>query len=168
MIENFKHLIDTLWNILVRHWLVFLITGLALMIFTSRYQVALNMTESLPGSVFLIDKNDKRPVKGKLIAFTWKGAPPIPDGITVIKKVAGTAGDAIAVHNRFVFINRQAVGRAKALSRTGEPLTVVTQGTIPEGYFFAAGDHPDSFDSRYSPPGLIADWQIKGRAYPLW
>lgn len=137
-------------------------------LFTSRYQLALNMTESLQGTVFLIDKSHKRAVKGELVAFTWKNAPPIPDGITVIKRVAGVSGDAVRVVNRHVLMNGILIGRAKETSRTGEPLEVIAGCVIPENYFFAAGDHPDSFDSRYEAPGLISTRAIKGRAYLLW
>lgn len=168
MIENLRRLVAALCQILKRYYLIFLFTGLALMLFTNRYQLAVNVTESLTGSIFLIDKSDKKTVKGEFIAFAWNGAPPIPNGITVIKRVTGITGDKIAVRNRFVFVNGESVGRAKELSRTGNALAVVSEGVIPHGYFFAAGDHPDSFDSRYNPPGLIANRQIKGRAYLLW
>lgn len=154
--------------IVKRYGLILLALLLGTALFTSRYQFALNMTESLPGSVFLIDKSDRKALKGELVAFTWKNAPPIPDGITVIKRVAGVTGDTVNVRNRHVFINENYAGYAKESSRTGELLNVITGYVIPKNYFFAAGDHPDSFDSRYEAPGLISTDAIKGRAYLLW
>ena len=106
--------------------------------------------------------------KGELIAFTWRGAAPIPDGVTVIKRVAGVPGERVHVENRFVFIEQQPIGIAKTLSRTGEPLTHISDGVIPRLHFFAAGDHTDSFDSRYEKPGLIPFSSVRGRAYSLW
>lgn len=157
------------FSLIVRRFgLVLLALLLATAFFTSRYQLALNMTESLSGSVFLIDKSHKCALKGELVAFTWKNASPIPDGITAIKRVVGVAGDTVSVQNREVFINGSFVGRAKETSRTGEPLKVIGDCVIPKDHFFAAGDHPDSFDSRYEAPGLISTQVIKGRAYLLW
>ena len=168
MMTNLKRLSKAFLLIGKRYALLFVALLLGTVLFTSRYQFAVNMTESLPGSVFLIDKSHKRAVKGELIAFTWENAPPIPDGITVIKRVAGVSGDSVKVENRHVLVNGILVGRAKETSRTGEPLVVIDEGVIPQDYFFAAGDHPDSFDSRYERPGLISTDSIKGRAYLLW
>lgn len=168
MMTNLKRLSKAFLLIGKRYSLLFVALLLGTVLFTSRYQFAVNMTESLPGSVFLIDKSHKRAVKGELIAFTWKNAPPIPDGITVIKRVAGVSGDSVKVENRHVLINGILVGRVKETSRTGEPLKAFAGCVIPENYFFAAGDHPDSFDSRYERPGLISTDAIKGRAFLLW
>ena len=151
-----------------RYGLVLLALLLATTFFTSRYQFALNMTESLRGSVFLIDKSHKCALKGELVAFTWKNAPPIPDGITVIKRVLGVTGDTVRVRNRDIFINGTFIGHSKERARTGEPLEAIAECVIPENHFFAAGDHPDSFDSRYAPPGLISTDAIKGQAFLLW
>ena len=168
MKENALRLAQTLFLLAKRHALALVLVCLGLTLFTSRYQLAINFTESLPGTVFLIDKKDRRVEKGELIAFTWKGASPIPDGVTVIKRVAGVPGERVHVENRFVFIDRQPVGIAKTLSRTGEPLTHISDGVIPRLHFFAAGDHMDSFDSRYAKPGLIPFSSVRGRAYSLW
>lgn len=168
MMTNVKRLSKALLLIGKRYALLFVALLLGTVLFTSRYQLAVNMTESLSGSVFLIDKSHKRAVKGELVAFTWKNATPIPDGITVIKRVAGVSGDTVSVQNRNVLINGISIGRAKETARTGEPLKVIGDCVIPKDHFFAAGDHPDSFDSRYLRPGLISTDAIKGRAFLLW
>ena len=168
MMSYFWHLIRAFSLILKRHALVFIVLILGITLFVSRYQFAINLTESLSGSVFLIDKSDRSAIKGELVAFKWENTPPIPDGLTVIKRVAGVAGDSVNVKNRHVFINESFVGRAKEASRTGESLKAIGDCVIAQNYFFAAGDHPDSFDSRYAHPGLISTDAIKGRAYLLW
>ena len=157
-----------LFELTKRYYFVLLGLGIALVLFTNRYQLALNMTESLPGTVFLIDKKDKTVSRGRYVAFTWKNAAPIPDGITVIKRVAGVEEDKVSVVNRTVLINGQKVGVAKTHSRTGDPLVAIPDATIPFGYFYASADHPDSFDSRYAKPGLIATSAIRGRAILIW
>ena len=168
MKANALRLILALFDFTKRYCLVLFGLGIALLIFTHRYQVALNMTESLPGTVFLIDKKDREVSRERYVAFTWQGAAPIPDGITVIKRVAGVAEDKVSVNNRSVFINGQKVGTAKTHSRTGDPLVAISDAIIPFGYFYASADHPDSFDSRYAKPGLIPTSAIKGRAVLIW
>ena len=168
MKANFIRLMAALSLLGKRYALVWVALLIATVLFMSRYQLALNMTESLSGSVFLIDKSDRNALKGELVAFTWKNAPPIPDGITVIKRVVGVTGDKVSVRNRDIFINGTFIGHAKERARTGEPLEVIGDCVIAQNHFFAAGDHPDSFDSRYAPPGLISTQAIKGRAYLLW
>lgn len=168
MKANALRLILGLFDFTKRYCFVLFGLGIALMIFTHRYQVALNMTESLPGTVFLIDKTDKAVTRGRYVAFTWRGAAPIPDGVTVVKRVAGVEGDRVRVQNRFIFINGQKTALAKTHSRTGDPLTPIRDLVIPERQFFALADHPDSFDSRYEKPGLISTEAVRGRAILLW
>ena len=168
MLENLKLLIGTVAFWVKAHALGLLMVALLTIPFISRFQLGINLSESLTGTVFLIDKSDKTVEKGALVAFSSTNASPIPDGITLIKRVAGVAGDNVTLQNRFVFINDKPIAYAKLASRTGEPLSPVNAGAIPEGFFFAVGDHPDSFDSRYERPGLINLDTVRGRAYCLW
>ena len=168
MRENLKLLIRTIGLWVRSHALGLIIGACLTTLFISRFQFAINLTESLAGRIFLIDKSDKSVKPGELVAFSSQNAAPIPDGITLIKRVAGVPGDRVSVENRFVFINGQPVAFAKPTSRTGEPLLPVNSGAIPEGFFFAVGEHPDSFDSRYSPPGLIPLNTVRGQAHCLW
>lgn len=168
MLENWKLLIRTIGLWVRSHAFGLFIAVSLTTIFISRFQFAVNLSESLAGSVFLIDKKEKSVEVGKLIAFSSENAAPIPDGITLIKRVAGVAGDRVTVKNRFVLINDKPIAFAKPTSRTGEPLQPVNSCAIPEGFFFVVGDHPDSFDSRYARPGLIHSSTVRGRAYCLW
>lgn len=168
MKANALRLAYSLFEFTKHYCFVLLGLGIALVLFTGRYQLALNMTESLPGTVFLIDKKDREVSRGRYVAFTWQGAAPIPDGITVIKRVAGVEGDQVTVIDRNVFINGQSVGKAKTHSRTGDPLVAISDAIIPFGYFYASADHPDSFDSRYAKPGLIPTNAVRGRATLIW
>ena len=167
MRENMLLLIRTVAHWVRRHALGLLILSVATLFFISRFQLGINLSESMVGSVFLIDKKEKSVEVGELVAFSSQNAAPIPDGVTLIKRVAGVAGDRVTVKNRFVFINDKPVALAKPTSRTGEALQPITSVVIPEGFFFALGEHPDSFDSRYARPGLIPSNTVRGRAYRL-
>lgn len=167
MRENHKRLIGTLTHWIRAHACGLLIASLMMLLFISRFQLGINLSESMAGHVFLIDKKEKSVAVGELVAFSSQNAAPIPDGVTLIKRVAGVAGDRVTVKNRFVFINDKPVALAKPASRTGDPLQPINSIVIPEGFFFALGEHPDSFDSRYARPGLIHSNTVRGRAYRL-
>ena len=50
----------------------------------------------------------------------------------------------------------------------GKPLTPISATSVPEGYVFVAGDHPNSFDSRYEEFGLVPIEKIWGKAVLCW
>lgn len=58
------------------------------------------------------------------------------------------------------------LGKAKTVSKAGQPLdNFQFRGQIPGGMCYVAGDHPDSFDSRYF--GFIDKKTILAKAYPI-
>ena len=140
----------------------------ALIVVSSYWRVAINVTPSLPDHVYLIDLKDATPERDGLIAFKAQGMPPIPDQVTVVKIVRGLPGDVITVIERAVYVNGRFAGYAKPKSHTGESLMPITSQTIPEGKVFVHAPHPDSFDSRYAIPGLIDQAQVIGRARALF
>lgn len=139
---------------------------------TSRYQLALNVTHSLPQTLFLIEKKSHSVTRGDYIAFRWVKGGPIPNGIVVIKEVVGVAGDS--VHHRqmkdglWVEINGKAISLIKPFAQNGEELVPGTTGVIPEKHYFVHAPHPDSLDSRYALTGFVNHAQIVGRAIPLF
>ena len=135
----------------------------------TRFTLAINCTESLPEHVFLIDKADKTDfAEQDFIAFTSLNMPPIPDGLTIVKKVAGRGGDQIRVIDREVFIHETRLARAKPVSDAGTPLSVTREMVVPEHYYYVHAPHPDSYDSRYANVGLIGPARIVGRAYVIF
>ncbi len=148
------------------HW-VFLATATLLLgahHLASRFHIGINVTPSLPGHVYVIDKTDRSIERDTLIAFRWTGAAPIPRDLTVIKIVKGVAGDLVTVRDRDIFINGRFLAHAKPLTRTGEALTPLPSGLIPAGHVFVFASHPDSYDSRYTALGLVPENAIIGRA----
>ena len=131
--------------------------------FGRAYLVALNLTESLPGTLFLVEK-DVMPKRGDLVAFRWEGSWPYPRGSIFVKCLIGLPGAVISAEGRDFFVDGKPVGRAKETARTGEPLDTGPLGTIPDGRYYVAGSHPDSLDSRYRLTGWVAQRQIIGKA----
>lgn len=78
---------------------------------------------------------------------------------TIVKYLAGKAGDKISVNDKRIFINDKFIGEAKAKN-----LTPIDEMTIPKGFVFVVGTHEDSFDSRYKEFGLIEERDLHGKA----
>lgn len=152
----------------VRRWaLVCALVVLAGLSLARCATLGLNVSESLPHTLYLIHRN--APLKsGDLVAFRWHGNGPYANGVTFVKIVAGVPGDRVTQKERRFFINGHAVGYAKPAGRNGMPLDIGPTGQIPPGQFYVMAPHPDSLDSRYRLTGWISQSQIIGRAHALF
>lgn len=120
-----------------------------------------NATESLPGTVFLIE-HGKLPKRGDYVAFNApnNGIYPVP----FIKIVKGTEGDRVERHGDIVSVNGQAVGRVALKAVTGETLTPGPTGAVPPASYFVIGLAERSYDSRYAKIGFVPHRDVIGRA----
>lgn len=131
-----------------------------------RYQYAVNLTESLPEKIFIIDtKSQSHYTNGNYIGMAWKGGWGYPKKSVFVKIIAGQAGDKITVKDRFVFVNGELIGYAKPKNRGGIPLATIAEQTIPPHKLFVKGSHINSFDSRYADFGLIDEKEVIGSAH---
>ena len=117
--------------------------------------IVLNVTGSMPDLVYQLGHGEK----GSLVSF----CSPIPhpsighgacrDGsLPLIKRVVGVAGDRVTATDHGVEINGHPVPNSR-------PLDLDTMGralphlrgrfTLKQGEIWTAGEHPNSFDSRY-------------------
>lgn len=134
--------------------------------------VAINLTHSLPGTVFLVEKG-AHPKKGELAAFVYGGGGPYPKGAYFLKILTGEPGDTVSAQDlgkgyHAFFVNGKFVGRAKPLSSTGQPLTTGPTGILPPGSYYMEGTSPDSLDSRYNWVGWVSNSQIVGRGFRVF
>ena len=152
----------------LRRWgIAYLAIVGAALLFKAHFVFGINSSTSLPQRVFLVHKGEA-PQRGQYVAFRWQGGAFYPAGTTFVKILAGVPGDTVTRREREFFINGEFVGTAKTRSRAGIVLEAAAAGVIPPGRYFVRAPHPDSLDSRYRPPGLIAQDQIIGRAYALF
>ena len=165
-------ILHRLYEHIERQIFVYLLLLLSIVIFGHFYCITINLTKSLPGTLFLIDKNT-RPVKGELAAFVYQGGGPCPKGAYILKIMTGVEGDVVAAtdigdgfHNYFV--NGVLVGRAKPYSSNGLPLSIGPTGVLPPGSYYMAAPNPDSLDSRYSWIGWVKDSQIIGKGIRIF
>lgn len=151
-----------------RRWWCYGASALAFAWCGNHYRIALNMSNSLPESAYLVVIGAQPTKVGDFVAFEWQRDRFYRRDWTFVKRVAGMPGQSVTVRQRMVFIDDKPVGYAKPVSSHGEPLEPIEPGVIPPGYVYAAASHPDSLDSRYSVTGLIKLSRIVGRAYAIF
>jgi conjugal transfer pilin signal peptidase TrbI len=135
--------------------------------FTKGFMLTLNLTDSLPGTIFLIDKRTF-PLPGEFVAFRWQNNWPYPRGSIFVKRLTGMPGASVTASDRRYFVDGRDIGFAKEHSKSGVPLKPGPTGVIPNGHYFVSADHPDSLDSRYALTGWVADDQVLGQAIRLF
>jgi len=133
-----------------------------------------SFTNSVGYNLFYVTKRFQEIKKGDYVMFVMPSAniKILKEEIKkfktniAVKQVACMPGDRITVKNRMFYCNGYYLGTAKTKAKTGEPLAYFNfNGTIPDGYFFAFGSNPDSYDSRYF--GLVPFKSVLMKAYPI-
>lgn len=151
---------------------VYLWLLVGLIAFGRWFTVSINVSDSLPGTLFLVAKGVK-PEPNDLAAFRYAGGGPYERGVLFLKRIAGGPGSTVTARDvgggyRNYFVDGVLMGRAKPFSKEGMPLTPGPTGVIPPGRYYMAATHPDSLDSRYALVGWVSDDQIVGRAYRIF
>jgi len=118
-------------------------------------KLTINLTESLPYRLFWISDNASFD-KGGYVMFD-SPSPKLTKPF--VKSVGCISGDTLENRHSHFYCND--VWIADAIPQTTEADLIPFQfnGKIPEGYFFALGTHPSSYDSRYF--GLIESAKAK-------
>lgn len=132
-----------------------------------------NVSGSVPYHVgWLTRQPGELPARGALVLYRYAGAPilgrPELGEVPFFKFVRGLPGDEVKVEGRTVYVADRQIGLAIAKTRTGQLLEPIAPGRIPDGYFFAAGTLPDSFDSRYAESGLVPIHAVIGTVTPFF
>lgn len=150
-----------------RGW-IWLAVLLAVSLFSHRFHFELNLTESLPQKLFLVDRGDRLITRGDYVAFLFseRGHGRIPSAF--IKEVVCNPGETVVRENRKFSCGHGEFALAKTHSRKGEPLEASPTQTLKPYEWFVRGTHPDSLDSRYAMFGPVHENQIIGKAYPIF
>lgn len=152
-----------------RHWIA---TALVLLLYAAaKHWLWVNISPSLPHHLVWLDYG-ATPQRGELMLYRFAGES-LPelgplDALPLFKRVAGLPGDGIRVEGRTVEVGGVRIGYAKPRSLRGTALDPIAPGVIPEGYLFAQGDSPDSFDSRYAQSGLVPIDRVIGVAHVIF
>jgi conjugal transfer pilin signal peptidase TrbI len=137
------------------------------LLFNLYFGFAVNLTNSLPYKLFVINKIST-PSVGHYISFKAPLESGLPADTIITKKVLAGPGDIVNIKNNDFYINNKWVARAKTLSLKGEPLVLGPEGKLEQGQYYVSGQHPDSLDSRYQKMGWINNEQIVAVAYPIF
>lgn len=121
-----------------------------------------NTSLSLPYRYFIWLPNLK-PQKGDITTFVH------PTYGRLIKRVVGVESNVIAYDEHGVlFVAGKRIGYPKVFNHQGQLIQPIASGVIPQGYVFCSGEHGESFDSRYTPIGLIREEALQGTLWGLW
>lgn len=164
----YSNRMDALYEHFVRQYLTYILLLSAYWLFALHYEFAINVSASLPGKLYLIEKGIL-PNKGEYVAFTYQNDFIYPKGVHLLKRVAGVAGDVVKSSDHRYYVDGRFVGAARPLTSQGLPIQEsALNGVIPAGYYYAQADHPKSFDSRYAAIGLVPSSCVIGRAFRLF
>lgn len=164
-------MVDALYGHFARRVHVYLWLLVAFVGLSRYFTVCLNVSTSLPGTIFVVAKA-AAPDVGDLAAFRYQGDGPYERGALFLKRIAGLPGSIVTVSDagagyRDYYVNGTFVGRAKPISKMGMSLVPGPVGIIPDGHYYVAAPHPDSLDSRYALVGWISKEQIVGKAFRI-
>lgn len=160
--------LDALHEHFCRQYKIYIMSLLVYWAFGSRFEFAINVSDSLPGSIFIIQKGTL-PAKGDYVAFVYQNDFLFPKGMHLLKRVAGIAGDTVDSRDHKYHVNGQFMGEALSVTSNGFPISEsALNGVIPSGYYYAQADHPRSFDSRYAALGLVPSDCVIGKAYKVF
>jgi signal peptidase I len=109
------------------------------------------------GSVVLFNRLsyiDSKPQRGDVVVFYHKESNKL-----MVKRVVGTEGDIIDIHDGVVFVN----GENELLPGTGATQSNSESFTVPDGHVFLLGDNRDaSRDARFWENPYVSVEDIKG------
>lgn len=164
--------LDRIYAHLVRKAIVYLWLLVLFVAFSRYFMFVINVSDSLPGTIFVIQKG-AHPQKGDFAAFKYQGGGPYDRGALFLKVMKGVPGATVSASeqaNGYIdyFVDGVLVGTAKPLSKQGRPLKAGPTGVIPPGSYYMAASSPDSLDSRYDLVGWVQDSQIVGEAYRIY
>lgn len=119
--------------------------------------IVINFTGSMPDAVYKIGVGERGSVASFCSPTPHSGRRGFcPDGsMPLVKRVVGVAGDAVNVTNDGVEINGHAVPNSRPLDNNfeGKALPHLRgEFLLKHGEIWVAGEHPNSFDSRYFGP----------------
>lgn len=158
--------------------IVLLFVLFEIILFEFNYKLSINVSNSLPFRVFIVDRNKSSIDKAKAgdyIQFRNNNTH-YYNGKNITKRILATGGNELDIHQlnkpenniqaKIQFDN--IVLKVKNYTKFGTKIHTNNIKIIPKNYYFIYGINEDSFDSRYREFGLINREDIIGVARPLF
>lgn len=134
-----------------KHLLLFLLLAGAPAVLGLDYvyrHLEITTSKSLPHRFFW--KVNEQPGPGDFALFELTHPLAGPHPVRITKQLKCWAGEELTVLDQNYFCNGEFLGLAKEKGLHGQELPHFTfSGPVPDGFAFAYGADPDSFDSRY-------------------
>jgi type IV secretory pathway protease TraF len=142
------------------------------------YRLAVNVSNSLPFHVFIVDTKDSSRhniERNNYIQFYNKNTK-YYEGRKFTKKVLAVGGDVLNIEQLETPIDniqaiikfRNVILEVKDYTTLGTKVYTNNIAVIPKDMLFVVGTHRESFDSRYMEFGLIKKSEVLGVAKPLF
>lgn len=135
-----------------------------------RLGVEMQSQGCLPWRYFVLTTHAPTTIeRNQTYQYQSEGAPLMPDGMRIVKYVAGLPGDHVVVNASGISINGKFWGpvSAETLRKGHMTIAQVTKNYIvPPGKLVVLGTTSVTWDSRYWGP--INRMQVNARAYHLW
>jgi len=125
-------------------------------------RIFINKSESLSGSIYIYRLNTL-PQRGDLVIFKHAKFP-----VTLAKRVIGLNGDKVSFEKDTILVNDKPVSVLLRMNSKGRVLVPTEPQIVPQEQWLVLGDHPRSYDSRYSDFGLISTQDIMGKAWHVF
>ena len=135
---------------------------------TPWFELVVNRSDSLPGTLYFLDKTTA-PTCGDATVFDMPVDSRFYRGSRMIKLTLGCPGDTISLVGQTIYLNNIEV--AEAMERTTNQqyeLYAIDAGVIPDKHFYLAASHPRSYDSRYRSFGLRHADKLLGTAHRIF
>ncbi len=159
---------EALYEHIMRHYLAYIASILGFWVFAYHFEFSINVSNSLPGTLYIVEKG-VLPSRGEYLSFDYPSDFIYQKNSHFLKRTAGVAGDVVQNSDHHFFVNGKSVGVALLRTSAGDPIEEDSfTGIIPAGYYYVAGDHPKSLDSRYKAVGLVPAAIVNGRAFRIF
>ena len=140
---------------------------------SSRWQLLLNVSDSMSQTIYLLHRGDVTPRRGQLVALLAPSNRLYPDGAMFLKYIAGVPGDCVSIRGdgagrRHWMVAGMRLGALRETTSGGLPLRPGPVGCIPPGQVAVWTPHEDGYDSRYQDIGWVDVASLVGLAQPLW
>jgi len=162
--------------------------GLILVAYYLANTLVISTGDSIDKHVFI--KTDKTPEYGDYVIISGLNDPIVKETL-ITKKIVCQGGQILKMVVDDYFCDGEYIGKSVRKTKEGIPVepynpciteekrhspfefyrkdvvnTKICEYKIPDGYYFVAGSHPRSYDSRYF--GLITKENILNVVVPLW
>lgn len=137
---------------------------LALFIFLllSNVEIGINVSQSLPGKVFLTIKR-LPPVRDGYVEYYFdKDFGQFKVGDRFVKIVKGLPGDTVLEKGGNIYINEVFISKAS------DRFPGISSQVLKSTQLYVHGVHENSFDSRYLPHGLVSISKVVGRSFVVF